>query len=163
MLVTCVHNQESDFRLPALSRDEILFSIEKAGLDLLLLKILALEPLHGWAIHICLRQISPDVLRVTEGCLYPALHKLEQEDWINAEWKETENGSMRERMPYSERICLSTQGVIFLCAQPRVKAWYPELEKQPGKWIAVVYTGGYRCDRTLAREYARGDFNKKAA
>jgi PadR family transcriptional regulator, regulatory protein PadR len=60
-------------------------------LDLLLLKILALEPLHGWAISIRLRQISGDVLQVTEGSLYPALHKLEHEGWIKAEWKQTEN------------------------------------------------------------------------
>jgi len=55
------------------------------------LKILALEPLHGWAISIRLRQVSGEVLQVTEGSLYPALHKLEQEGWIKAEWKQTEN------------------------------------------------------------------------
>jgi PadR family transcriptional regulator, regulatory protein PadR len=60
-------------------------------LDLLLLKILALEPLHGWAIGQRLRQISGDVLQVSDGSLYPALHKLEQEGWITAEWKATEN------------------------------------------------------------------------
>jgi PadR family transcriptional regulator PadR len=60
-------------------------------LDLLLLKILALEPLHGWAISIRLRQVSGEVLQVSEGSLYPALHKLEQEGWIKAEWKQTEN------------------------------------------------------------------------
>ena len=60
-------------------------------LDLLLLKILALEPLHGWAISLRLRSISGDVLQVSEGSLYPALHKLEQEGWITAEWKQTEN------------------------------------------------------------------------
>ena len=60
-------------------------------LDLLLLKILALEPLHGWAISLRLRSISGEVLQVSEGSLYPALHKLEQEGWIAAEWKQTEN------------------------------------------------------------------------
>jgi transcriptional regulator len=60
-------------------------------LDLLLLKILALQPLHGWAIGLRLRSISNDVLQVSEGSLYPALHKLEQEGWITAEWKQTEN------------------------------------------------------------------------
>jgi len=60
-------------------------------LDLLLLKILALEPLHGWAISRRLQIISREVLRVSEGSLYPALHKLEQEGWITAEWKQTEN------------------------------------------------------------------------
>jgi|SRR5215831_543691 len=60
-------------------------------LDLLLLKILALEPLHGWAISLRLKQVSGDVLQVSEGSLYPALHKLEQEGWIKAEWRVTEN------------------------------------------------------------------------
>jgi PadR family transcriptional regulator PadR len=60
-------------------------------LDLLLLKILALEPLHGWAIGQRLKQVSGDVLQVSDGSLYPALHKLEQKGWITAEWKPTEN------------------------------------------------------------------------
>ncbi len=60
-------------------------------LDLLLLKILALEPLHGWAISLRLRSFSGEILQVSEGSLYPALHKLEQEGWIKAEWKQTEN------------------------------------------------------------------------
>ena len=60
-------------------------------LDLLILKILALEPLHGWAISRRLKTISDDILQVSEGSLYPALHKLEQEGWITAEWKQTEN------------------------------------------------------------------------
>ena len=60
-------------------------------LDLLILKIIALEPMHGWAISQRLRQISSDVLRVSEGSLYSALHKLEHEGWITAEWKFSEN------------------------------------------------------------------------
>lgn len=60
-------------------------------LDLLLLKILALEPLNGWAIGQRLKQVSGDVLQVSDGSLYPALHKLEQEGWITAEWKPSEN------------------------------------------------------------------------
>ncbi|HEX4169953.1 MAG TPA: PadR family transcriptional regulator [Bryobacteraceae bacterium] len=61
-------------------------------LDVLLLKILALEPMHGWAISQRLKQVSQDVLQVSDGSLYPALHKLEQQGWITAEWKVTENG-----------------------------------------------------------------------
>ena len=60
-------------------------------LDLLILKILALEPQHGWAISQRLKQVSGDVLQVSDGSLYPALHKLEQEGWITATWKPTEN------------------------------------------------------------------------
>ena len=60
-------------------------------LDLLILKILALEPLHAWAIGQRLRQVSRDVLQVSDGSLYPALHKLEQEGWVTAEWKLSDN------------------------------------------------------------------------
>ena len=60
-------------------------------LDLLLLKILALEPMNGYAVSLRLKQVSGDVLQVSDGSLYPALHKLEQEGWITAEWKQTEN------------------------------------------------------------------------
>jgi PadR family transcriptional regulator, regulatory protein PadR len=60
-------------------------------LDLLVLKILALEPLHGWALSQRLKQVSGDVLQVSDGSLYPALHKLEQHGWIRAEWKPSEN------------------------------------------------------------------------
>ena len=60
-------------------------------LDLLLLKILALEPLNGWAISLRLKLVSGDVLQVSDGSLYPALHKLEQEGWITAEWRPSEN------------------------------------------------------------------------
>jgi PadR family transcriptional regulator, regulatory protein PadR len=60
-------------------------------LDLLILKILALQPQHGWAISLRLKQLSSDVLQVSDGSLYPALHKLEAEGWITAEWRPTEN------------------------------------------------------------------------
>ena len=61
-------------------------------LDLLLLKIIALEPLHGWAIAQRLRQVSNDDLQVSDGSLYPALHKLELAGLITAEWKTSELG-----------------------------------------------------------------------
>src|SRR3954447_14443582 len=61
-------------------------------LDLLILKILALEALHGFAVSQRLKQVSGDVLQVSDGSLYPALHKLEQEGWITAEWKTSELG-----------------------------------------------------------------------
>lgn len=60
-------------------------------LDMLILKILALEPLNGWAISQRLKQISSDVLGVSDGSLYPALHKLEQRGWITSRWKSSEN------------------------------------------------------------------------
>lgn len=61
-------------------------------LDLLLLKVVALEPLHAFAIAQRLKQVSGEVLQVSDGSLYPALHKLEQAGWISAEWKQTESG-----------------------------------------------------------------------
>jgi PadR family transcriptional regulator len=61
-------------------------------LDLLLLKIVALEPQHGWAIGQRLTQVSDNDLQVSDGSLYPALHKLEISGWIKAEWKNSELG-----------------------------------------------------------------------
>src|SRR4249919_3386132 len=86
-------------------------------LDLLLLKILALEPLHGWAVSLRLKSISGDVLQVTDGSLYPALHKLEQEGWITAEWKQTENN--RRAKFYSLRL------------------GYKQLEKETANWTRL--------------------------
>lgn len=61
-------------------------------LDLLVLKIIALEPQHGWAISQRLKQVSGEALQVSDGSLYPALHKLELAGWIVAEWKTGELG-----------------------------------------------------------------------
>jgi len=60
-------------------------------LDMLILTIVALEPMHGWAIAHRIEQMSNDVLQVGQSALYPALHKLEQQGWIEAEWKMSEN------------------------------------------------------------------------
>jgi transcriptional regulator len=60
-------------------------------LDLLILRVLTLEPMHGWAVAQRITQMSGDVLQVGQGSLYPALHKLEQQGWIEAEWGESEN------------------------------------------------------------------------
>jgi PadR family transcriptional regulator, regulatory protein PadR len=60
-------------------------------LDLLLLRVLSLEPMHGWAIAQRIRQMSNEQLRVGQSALYPALHKLEQHGWIEAEWGPSEN------------------------------------------------------------------------
>jgi transcriptional regulator len=59
-------------------------------LDLLILKVVALEPLHGWAIAQRIRQMSSDVLQVGQSALYPALHKLERQGWITSEWKKSD-------------------------------------------------------------------------
>ena len=76
-------NQEEDMSKPS--------DLVQGTLYLLILKMLALESLHGWAISLRLKQVSGDVLQVSDGSLYPALHKLEQEGWIKAEWKPSEN------------------------------------------------------------------------
>jgi transcriptional regulator len=60
-------------------------------LDLLILKVIALEPMHGWAIAQRIHQMSGNVLQVGQGALYPSLHKLEQNGWISAKWAVSEN------------------------------------------------------------------------
>jgi transcriptional regulator len=60
-------------------------------LDLLILRVVALEPLHGWGIAQRIRQISGDVLQVRQGTLYPALHRLERQGWVRAKWADSEN------------------------------------------------------------------------
>jgi transcriptional regulator len=68
-------------------------------LDLLILRTLALEPMHGWAVARRIQQASEEVLQVTQGALYPALHRLEQQGWLSAEWRASETG--REAKFYS--------------------------------------------------------------
>jgi transcriptional regulator len=63
-------------------------------LDLLILKTISQEPKHGWAIAKRIQQVSHEALQVQQGSLYPALHRLEQQAWIQAEWKTTEAGRM---------------------------------------------------------------------
>src|SRR5713226_3943961 len=60
-------------------------------LDLLILKTVALRPIHGWAVAQRIKQLSNEVLQVQQGSLYPALHRLEQQGWIQAEWGESDN------------------------------------------------------------------------
>jgi transcriptional regulator len=61
-------------------------------LDLLILNTISLQPQHGWAIAKRIEQVSNDVLQVSQGALYPALHRLEQQGWIRADWRLTETG-----------------------------------------------------------------------
>jgi PadR family transcriptional regulator, regulatory protein PadR len=61
-------------------------------LDMLILKIVALGPVHGYGISLRIRQISKQVLQVQQGSLYPALHRLEKRGWLEAQWSESENG-----------------------------------------------------------------------
>ena len=61
-------------------------------LDLLILKVLSLDPKHGWAIAKRIQQISKEQLQVQQGSLYPALYRLEQQGWIKADWRDTETG-----------------------------------------------------------------------
>jgi PadR family transcriptional regulator PadR len=95
-------------------------------LDLLILKVLSTQAMHGWAIAQRIRQLSNDVLKVNQGALYPALHRLEHQAWIEASWGESENN--RRAKYYSltkagraklkteenswERLSLGIQGVL---------------------------------------------------
>ena len=76
-------------------------------LDLLILKTISIEPKHGWAIAKRIQQVTEEVLQVTQGALYPALHRLEQQGWIRAEWKPSETG--REAKFYSLTRAGATQ------------------------------------------------------
>lgn len=80
------------------------FPIPQGTLDMLILQVLSLEPAHGYGIAQRLRQISRSVVRVNQGSLYPALHRLEQKGWLRSEWKQSETG--REAKFYS----LTTSG-----------------------------------------------------
>ena len=84
-------------------------------LDLLILKTISLEPQHGWAIAKRIQQVSNEVLQVTQGALYPALLRLEQQGWLEAEWKLTETG--REAKFYA-----------------LTQAGRKQLEKELGQW-----------------------------
>jgi PadR family transcriptional regulator, regulatory protein PadR len=75
------------------------FPIPQGTLDMLILRILSLEPAHGYGIARRLQQISREVVHVNQGSLYPALHRLEQRRWLKAEWRQSETG--REAKVYS--------------------------------------------------------------
>jgi PadR family transcriptional regulator len=95
-------------------------------LDLLILKVLSLEPMHGWAIAQRIGQLSQEALKINQGALYPALHKLEHRSWIESNWGESENNRRakyysltkagRERFKAEEeswdRLSLGVQGVL---------------------------------------------------
>src|SRR5580765_6510070 len=65
--------------------------LPQGTLDLLMLKVLSLEPLHGWAISERLRQVSQSMLQIPQGSIYPALHRLEGRGWVTAEWGPSDN------------------------------------------------------------------------
>jgi PadR family transcriptional regulator PadR len=75
------------------------FPIPQGTLDMLILQVVSLQPAHGYGIAQRLEQISQSVVQVNQGSLYPALHRLEQKKWLQAEWKQTETG--REAKFYS--------------------------------------------------------------
>ena len=81
-------------------------------LDLLILRVIALEPMHGWAIAQRIRQMSNEELRVGQSALYPALHKLEQQGWIAAEWALSENNRRAKyyRLTAAGRRALKSEG-----------------------------------------------------
>jgi PadR family transcriptional regulator PadR len=68
------------------------YDLIQGTLDLLILNTISLEPQHGWAIAKRIQQVSNEILQVSQGALYPALHRLEQQGWIKADWRVTEGG-----------------------------------------------------------------------
>ena len=85
--------------------------LPQGTLDLLILKTLALEPQHGWAISERVQQVSRDALRIQQGSLYPALHRLERRGWIQSRWGTSDNN---RRAKY---YCLTPKGRIQLQAE----------------------------------------------
>ena len=93
--------------------------LPQGTLDLLILRTLALEPQHGWAISERIQQVSRDVLQVQQGSLYPALHRLERRGWIKAHWGTSENN---RRAKYYELT----------------RAGRRQLETETGAWRALT-------------------------
>ena len=90
-------------------------------LDLLILKTISLEPKHGWAIAKRIQQVSQDALQIQQGSLYPALHRLEQQAWIKAEWRPAETGRMANSTPLRARDGSNWKGnwrTGFVCRRP---------------------------------------------
>jgi PadR family transcriptional regulator PadR len=104
-------------------------SLLPGTLDLMLLKALSLEPMHGYGIAQRLRQISGEVFQIEEGTLYPALQKLLAKGWVSAEWKQTENN---RRARYYK---LTVAGRKHLQAQRK------EFEKVLGAIVRVMEAG----------------------
>ena len=75
------------------------FPIPQGTLDMLILKVVSLEPAHGYGIAQRVQQVSRDAVQLNQGSLYPALHRLEQKRWLTAEWRQSETG--REAKFYS--------------------------------------------------------------
>ena len=88
-------------------------------LDLLILKILALEPLHGWAIAERIHQMSGDVLQVGQSALYPALHKLERNGWIRSQWDVSET---KRRVRYYTLTRMKLPSIRPDCISPLLKS-----------------------------------------
>jgi PadR family transcriptional regulator, regulatory protein PadR len=95
-------------------------------LDLLILKTISLQPMNGWAIAKRIQQVSNEILQVQQGSLYPALYRLEQQGWIKAEWRESENN--RKAKYYS----LTTAG------RKQLKAELTQWERLSGAIGAVI-------------------------
>lgn len=96
------------------------FPIPQGTLDMLILRILSLEPAHGYGIARRLQQISRDVVQVNQGSLYPALHRLEQRRWLKSEWRPSETG--REAKFYSLTRAGQTQLAIEKTSWDRLTA-----------------------------------------
>ena len=84
-------------------------------LDLLILKTLSLEPMHGWGIGERIRQLSRDALRVGQGSIYPALHRLEAKGWVEPDWRTTENNRRAKyyRLTSAGRRALGSESVMW--------------------------------------------------
>jgi len=99
-------------------------TLVQGTLDLLILKVLSLEPMHGWAVAQRIEQVTGGVLQIQQGSLYPSLHRLEQNAWIRASWGESDNhrrakyysltAAGKKRLAHEEKTWESLSGAIGL-------------------------------------------------
>ena len=123
-------------------------------LDLLILKTLAREPLHGWGVAKRIQALSGDVLAVGQGSLYPALHRLEQQGWIRAEWKDSELGRSAKFYSLTRRRPEATgagAGQLETAVVGRPPA-DPERVREPCAISSFSDTASARCFRRKAVE-----------
>ena len=102
-------------------------ALPQGTLDLLILKVLSLEPLHGWAIAQRLHQVSNAMLQIPQGSIYPALHRLERRGWVAAEWGPSDNN---RNAKYYELTKLGRK----------------QLSVESNEWARLTTTGGFVLD-----------------
>src|SRR5437667_460204 len=110
-------------------------------LDMLILKVAALRPIHGYALVQRIQQISRDVLQIRQGSLYPALYKLENKGWLKSEWKTTEGGREAKFYSLTKKECRDERALEWFDRLLRdFRYAFRSLSKSPGYTLTVILT-----------------------